>query len=395
VIELQHNNEPLAILLDVMNAANSSSDVRQVALQAIDRCLTHPNLAAAGVWLCDHNGMVCLGQRELEGHLSEVALACAAIMGEREQAVVPFALADGGAAHSGSMSLVMSPLIIDGAAIGVLGVVAETAPAPQERLLMQTLAAQLAAAAQRGQLRQVIDRQSQQLAAPNREWDEFLSLASHELKNPLASIKGYADLMLRRISRNAADPNRKGLEIISQQVGRTTALLEQLLDLSRIGTNRLQIVQRRADLAVILEQAVADAQATTDLHQITLDLGDRPLVGHFDEARIRQVIDAMLSNAIRYAPGGGPVVVQTRRAEDGDTAEAIVSVDDYGIGIPSDERGRVFERFFRAGNVRGLFAGMGLGLFIAREIAARHGGRMWIESGADMGTTCYVALPLK
>jgi signal transduction histidine kinase len=227
-----------------------------------------------------------------------------------------------------------------------------------------------------------------------RDWEQFLSHAAHEIKNPLASIKGYADLMLRRAANDPSDANRKGLATISQQVARTTALLEQLADVGRIGTDRLHIDRHEADLTAIVDHAVQEHQRTTDQHQISFEYSSAPLYLRLDAIRIGQVVGAMLSNAIKFSPDGGPIAVRLWRAEDAGTPVATVSVNDHGVGVPAGEQERVFEQFFRGSNIRGSFSGMGVGLYIARAIAGLHGGRMWLESGAGVGTTCFALLPL-
>jgi two-component system phosphate regulon sensor histidine kinase PhoR len=232
-----------------------------------------------------------------------------------------------------------------------------------------------------------------------REWDEFLAHAAHEIKNPLASIKGYADLLSRRAAREPSDPYQKGLTIISQQVGRTTGILEQLSDLARIGTDRLRLDRHEVDLAAVARHVADQYQATTDQHQIGYDDGGAPLRASCDAERIGQVIGTMLSNAIKFSPHGGPVTVNVRRTDgDGQRSprdEAIILVADQGIGVPDGEQDRVFERFFRGSNVAGAYRGLGIGLFIARAIVERHGGRMWLESAPGQGTASFVALPLQ
>jgi signal transduction histidine kinase len=392
--QLQLANQPLSILLQITEAANSSADLHQIAEHTIELILALPSLDACGIWLHEQNSIVCLAQRGFAGQVTDALVARVIAAGEPELVDVSAQLSGPQRARSRAETLVMLPLDASAGPLGALALVTSAHVDVETQALFQAIAAYLAVAIQRIELQQLVERQRHQNEAIGRQWDEFLSLASHELKNPLASIKGYADLLLRRISKDAADPNRKGLEIISQQVGRTTLLLEQLLDISRIGMNRLWLTQESIDLLELVRRSVKEAQATTNQHRIRLDYSDAALIGSFDEVRAKQAVDAMLSNAIKYAVNGGPIVVRARRVDNAGVSEALVTVNDRGVGVPAGERELVFQRFFRGSNVRGSFAGMGLGLFIAREIATRHGGRMWIESEFERGTTCYLALPL-
>lgn len=240
----------------------------------------------------------------------------------------------------------------------------------------------------RGELRAAED-ECARLEQIDRQKDEFISLMSHELKNPMASIKGYADLMRRRAGKTPGDPNQKGLDVISQQIGRMTALLDQLLDFSRINMNRLQLDRRRHDLARLVERAVELARATTDV-PIRLDLEATELPADLDESRMSQVLNGLLGNAVKFSPAGGEIVVTVRRVGD----EALVSVRDRGIGIPEEEQELVFEQFYRASNGQSVAGGMGLGLFVAHDVVTRHGGRIELESAHGRGTTVTVGLPL-
>jgi signal transduction histidine kinase len=128
---------------------------------------------------------------------------------------------------------------------------------------------------------------------------------------------------------------------------------------------------------------------------IAFDTDARSLVGRFDQGRIAQVLGAMIGNALKFSFDGGAVSVLLRRAgNDNGTPLARLSVSDTGVGVPDGEQERVFERFFRGSNIRGTYAGLGVGLYIARAIVDLHGGRIWLESEQGLGATCHVALPL-
>ena len=221
--------------------------------------------------------------------------------------------------------------------------------------------------------------------------DEFISYISHELKNPMASIKGYADLMYRRSSKLAEDPNRKGLSIISNQVGRMTVLLDQLLDYSRISLDRLQLDLHPVNLVPLAQRLVDETQALTDRHAIQLVIEIQPMPVQADENRLRQAMLAIASNAIKFSPLAGTIVV--RVTQSGDTAQ--IAVDDKGIGVPLADQPFIFDRFVRGSNIDAKHDGLGLGLFLAREIVTRHGGTIAVKSEVGNGSVFTIGLPIQ
>lgn len=221
--------------------------------------------------------------------------------------------------------------------------------------------------------------------------DEFISYMSHELKNPMASIKGYADLMRRRLNKMPDDPNRKGLEVISAQVGRMNLLLDQLLDFSRISMDRLQLNPRPVDLVGLTQRVVEDMQPMTNHHALLVDTSADSLTATVDANRIQQAIQYVVSNAIKFSPEPGTIVVAVGKVED---SRASIAIRDKGIGIPAIDQAHVFERFYRASNVDEGHSGLGLGLFLASEIVARHGGMIELTSEEGNGSTFTVVLPL-
>jgi signal transduction histidine kinase len=382
MIEYQHDHEHLSLLLDIMDTANRAGDQYALAEQALERMLHRNGVIAAGFWMREGADLARLAQRNLSEPIPRAAITQVI---ETCEPVYSIMKPD----SSSSPYLAVLPLKLAGACTGALAVVVSAAPAPDQRLALQAIAAHLGAAIENVRLRQhnVVD-------SDERDWEQFLSHAAHEIKNPLASIKGYADLMLRRAAKDPSDPTHKGLTTISQQVARTTALLEQLSDIGRIGTNRLHIDRHEAHLNEIVRDAVQEYQSTTDHHQLLLDNASSPISLRLDAIRIGQVVGAMLSNAIKFSPDGGPIAVRLWRSQEAGSQAATLSVNDRGVGVPSGEQERVFERFFRGSNIRGSFSGMGVGLYIARAIVGLHNGRMWLESDRRNGTTCYTLLPL-
>ena len=380
-MKLQPDHENIAALLDLMLATTRATDARSCAQQVLEWLMPRDGVMASGTWLVQSGALVCLARQNID--LGAVVPAIQEVIA----AAAPMPLTS---EYQQDLRLTILPIGIANDHRGALVVITQAPPDPGELLLLQAVAAHLAAT-----IMQPGMWVSHTSGASERDWEEFLAHAAHEIKNPLASIKGYADLLLRRAAKDPADPYRKGLDTISQQVGRTTSLLDQLSDITRLGTGRLPIDRHIADFARIVDQVIREYQAADQQHTIAFDGGDAALPGRFDQGRIAQVVGAIIGNALKFSLDGGVVSVQLRRshADDG-TALAQLAVSDTGVGVPDGEQERVFERFFRGSNIRGTYAGLGVGLYVARAIVDLHGGRIWLESEPRLGTICHVALPL-
>ncbi len=219
---------------------------------------------------------------------------------------------------------------------------------------------------------------------------EFLSIASHELKTPLASIKIYVQLLSRsralRESRESAMVND-----LAAQVDRLEALVADLLDASRVQQGRLMLDLAPIDLAELARRVIdrfEHAAERTELHRLELQ-APAPVIGIWDGARLDQVLTNLVSNALKYSPKGGLVRVSVTATDGGG---AVLSVEDEGIGIPAEEMPKLFEPFVRLSGA-GHISGTGLGLYITRELVSRHGGSIECDSRPGGGTTFIVRLP--
>jgi PAS domain S-box-containing protein len=223
--------------------------------------------------------------------------------------------------------------------------------------------------------------------------DQFLSIASHELKTPLTSLMGYIDLMQRRAGR-AGDQNerdQRAMRVIGEQATRLNKLVSALLDLSRIETGQLSIERGLVDLNTLARRLVEETQPTTDRHTITFSGDNQPIMILGDELRLEQVIQNLIQNAIKYSPGGGTVAVLVSRQD----TTAYVRVSDQGIGIPDSALPQLFRRFYRAPNADSQhISGMGIGLYVVREIIELHGGTVDVVSQERQGSTFIISLPL-
>jgi PAS domain S-box-containing protein len=222
--------------------------------------------------------------------------------------------------------------------------------------------------------------------------DDFLSIASHELRTPLTPIR-LSVQSLRRRGRKAGTDLPKGLnnqlETMDRQVGRLDALINELLDVSRITVGRLDLALGEFDLTALVRDVVNRFQQELDWggYQVSLDLGG-VLVGRWDRMRLEQVVSNLLSNAMKY--GGEKKRIDVRIESAGDMVT--VSIRDYGMGISTEDQERIFERFERLISVR-HFGGFGLGLWIVRQIADAHGGRVRVASRPGEGSTFTLEVP--
>jgi signal transduction histidine kinase len=413
--ELVGRNTQLTALLDIVQATTSTLDLAEVGRRLVDRALSATDMTVGGLWICQGDCLVSLAQH---GYGAEVAAERQEIpLGESRVSVRAMEThraiygatrelygVDSALAQSAETVMVL-PLLHRGQALGVLhlGTHDERSFTPDDLAFLQAIANAAAVAVQNAQLFEESQQQRRELERLDHEKDEFISIIAHELKNPLASIKGYAGLLQRRAKKDKALQSAvKGLEVIDQQVSRMDQLLNQLRDVSQIGMDRFMIEPSPVDLTDLTQRIALDMQATTTNHQIELDLPDVPLISNADEFRMSQVLSNLISNAIKYSPAGGEVNVTVERSADpphrpGDLPDsewAVISVRDQGIGIPQEVQDRLFQRFYRAPNARGRMSGMGLGLYITREIIQRHGGFMWLESAEGQGSRFSIALPV-
>lgn len=221
--------------------------------------------------------------------------------------------------------------------------------------------------------------------------DEFLSVAAHELKTPLTSLKGFVQVLLRQVEKGGpADPTRlsQALKTIDEQSEKLSRLVAQLLDVSRIDAGQLVVETRPTNVVTLVEDAVAAARTRTSCHVVSLR-APTSLVAPVDPLRFEQVLTNLLENAIKYSPSGGPVEVAVRR----DGGVASITITDHGVGVPLEHRPRIFDRFFQV-PAGASIGGMGLGLYISRQIVELHGGRLTAEFPPQGGTRLLVTLPV-
>ncbi len=225
--------------------------------------------------------------------------------------------------------------------------------------------------------------------------DEFIGIAAHELRTPLAVIKGFAQMLMIQTNRGKgpalADWQTEAIADIDSATSRLVELTEDLLDVTRLQAGRLELQLEPTDLVALVKRVVARFQVTTQHHHLTVSTAQQHLVSNVDPRRIEQIISNLINNAIKYSPMGGDISITL----DEDQQCALFSIQDYGIGIPQRQHGRIFSRFMRADNTQMYdIGGTGLGLYLCRELVERHNGRIWFKSVEGQGSTFYVSLPL-
>lgn len=219
--------------------------------------------------------------------------------------------------------------------------------------------------------------------------DEFLAVASHELKTPVTSIKAYAQVLQKLFKKKGDMQSFELITKMDAQINRLITLIADLLDVSKMQAGKLQLRLTNFDFAELVTEVVDEIQRTTIHHTIHTTLPERKMV-YGDRDRIGQVITNLLTNAVKYSPHADSIVVKTHV----DQETISLSVQDFGLGIPKEKQAKVFEQFYRVeGRKENIYPGLGLGLYISSEIIHRHGGTIGVESVEGKGSTFYFTLP--
>ncbi len=293
-----------------------------------------------------------------------------------------------------AVSLTASPIRDDTGAITGTAVIARdiTHLKRQQAQLEALLAKERVARTDAEDAHQALAEQNERLRELDRLKDEFIALVSHELRTPLTSIHGYLELLLDGGAGDLDPEQQRFLLVVERNSKRLMQLVGDLLFMAQVEAGKLALDLEEVDLKQVLAECLEAAKPVADEMQIELhaELAETPsMLG--DRSRIAQVLDNLISNALKFTPSSGRVSVRVSRTG----GDAVVEIADTGVGIPAEEQGRLFERFFRSSNAtEQAIPGTGLGLTIAKAIVERHEGSIEIESFEGKGTTVRVRLPL-
>lgn len=237
--------------------------------------------------------------------------------------------------------------------------------------------------------------------------DEFISIASHELKTPLTALSLQLQMFNRKLKKNLAEQEQSNgdtlvamlpisvasnVAVCEAQAKKMGNFLDELLDLTRIRLGRLQLVRERVDLATIVNEAIERfrIEASQKGYELYADI-KASASGNWDRTRLEQVVNNLISNALKYGESK-PITVHVQKIESEMKAQLIV--EDHGMGLAPGARDKIFERFERAGILGKKIAGLGLGLYICRQIVEAHSGKIYVESQKGIGSKFIVDLPM-
>lgn len=248
----------------------------------------------------------------------------------------------------------------------------------EHELMVANIAGQAAISLQNSRLFEKVKALSQKK-------DEFIALASHELKTPLTTVKGYLQLLMKMNHDSQMAPF---FEKTLHQVERVNNLIEDLLNISRMERGKLEFKMNEFDLREMLKEICSTFSYSSKSHKIICDIGNQPVKVKGDPHRIEQVVINLLSNAVKYSPHANKVGLKLQEDEN----KVRIMVEDYGLGIEKQQQKQLFQRFFRADNSKGIH-GLGIGLYLSKQIVDRHNGQIEVLSECGKGSIFTISLP--
>jgi len=294
----------------------------------------------------------------------------------------------------GYRSMLVVPLLREDHLLGGLVVNRRATGAfdPQVIDLLKTFATQSAIAIQNARLFREIETKSRELETASRHKSEFLANMSHELRTPLNAIIGFSEVLSERLFGDMNDKQAEYVQDISESGRHLLALINDILDLSKIEAGRMELEPSDFDLGKLVAQTLTLLRERAERRGIALDSTVSPGTAtvNGDERKVKQVLLNLLTNALKFTPEGGSIHVAATGYED----RVEVSVRDTGVGIAPEDHEAVFEEFRQVGASAARIEGTGLGLAISRRFIELHGGRLWLEESSTAGSTFAFALPL-
>jgi len=292
----------------------------------------------------------------------------------------------------GVLSLAAVALILDEQTMGVLcaGRRTSTAFSEDDLAFLNALAQEAALAIRNARLYERERQQVKELQALEALQATFVSVVSHELRTPLTCIKASVDMLEDTEPRDVPEVRRELVQTIVHHTGRLEALVKDLLDATRLEAGQLTLSLQPTDLRLLVEKTVRAFAPLVEKKEQVIELELPKTIGAvtLDRHRIEQILTNLISNAHRFTPKRGHIRVSLSEAEE----YLELTVNDDGAGIPLEEQDRIFEKFYVVADGRGL-AGVGLGLYITRQLVELHGGRIWVESTLGKGSTFLVTIP--
>lgn len=295
--------------------------------------------------------------------------------------------------EKGLHALAGVPLLADGRILGVLhvGSLGSRKFTPADVHFLELIAARIATAIEHARLYEAA-REARTQAAEATEAllmrDEFLSAAAHELKTPMTAVKIAAQLLRRSLNKtHVTAAQERALTMLEGQIARQARLVSHLLDMVRLGRGQIDLELEPVDVAALVRSVASVFEALSEKHQLAVH-GPERLVAEVDAMRLEQVVTNLIENAVKYSPNGGQIEITLTQTP----ATFVLSVRDHGLGVPPEHLPKIFDRFYQAHKER---SGLGLGLYISRQIVERHGGTMYAETPPDgEGTRFVVSAPL-
>jgi signal transduction histidine kinase len=278
--------------------------------------------------------------------------------------------------------LQLLPFVVSGLVIALI-------TAQRERARFQAMASE----EELHRYAQELEETNHRLEDANQMKDRFLSIASHELKTPITTIRGQAQLMLRRLSKQQKSPGDMDgvattLGRINDQTSHLTMLIDELLDVSSMRTGKMVLNKHSCDISTLCREVIEDQRLLTE-REITLHMPEQPIMIEVDANRITQVVSNLISNALKYSPDKTVVEVCLKQEE----KWALLEVKDHGKGIKKEQQEHIFETFYRTPDAQSSSKrGLGLGLAITKDIVERHEGSIWCESEPGKGSSFFVKL---
>ena len=420
IIQRQERRTELIQLLHTIAAIPTSESTEELAHTIMNQlcAITHAEIASIFLRSAATDELITfgssntpLGQLQHEHGLDHLPLATSGPLLQVLQNDTP--LLDGNATHLATLpissiatiqSVLIVPLRIEQTCQGVIMLAATNREAFSEDDLsfLTFISARLGYAMHHDKLAdELIAAEQARIQQDTRA--SFIAVVAHDLKNALATIGGSSQLALRKAARGDSDYSQKALTVVVNKVAQALQLVNDMVDVNNVDAGRFRLFIAPTDLVALLEEEIEAAQGLSSKHQIVLHTSIAAIEIAADERRLRQVIDNLLMNAIRYSPGGGTITVQLAAAvnkpvptESGTPMlpqEVLITVSDQGIGIAAEDVPHVFDRFYRGRGER-IASGSGLGLYIASEIVAQHGGSIWIESVQGAGASFHLTLPV-